>query len=129
MSVPFEELVAAAREFIRSEGGRAVETREVLEELNRKFGDRFPTCAPALTVLELIKALWADPDIDRVPDAAWAGFAWNERGEVDQGLLRNFRDAARPPNRTGAERRQMNQTFDAGRSGRDGIWFHMEAER
>jgi hypothetical protein len=86
MSVPVEALVAAAREFIRGEGGRAVANSEVLEELNRKFGDRFPKCAPALTVLEMIKALWADPCIDRVPDAAWAAFAWNERGGVDHAL-------------------------------------------
>jgi|tagenome__1003787_1003787.scaffolds.fasta_scaffold20980595_3 hypothetical protein len=49
MSVPFDALVAVAREFIRSEGDRDVGISEVLEELSHKFGDRLPTRPDAFT--------------------------------------------------------------------------------
>jgi hypothetical protein len=89
MSVPFEALVAVAREFIRSEGDHDVGISEVLEELSHKFGDRFPKWPDAFTVLEVIEALWADPHIDQVPNTGWVAFAWNER-VFDQALPEEF---------------------------------------
>jgi hypothetical protein len=85
MSVPFDALVAVAREFIRNEGD-GVGISPVLEELSHKFGDRFPKWPDAFTVLEVIEALWADPYIDQVPDTGYVAFAWNERGGVVETL-------------------------------------------
>jgi hypothetical protein len=73
------DLVAAAREFVRSQGGCVVSISELLDELSGKFGDRLPTSPDTYRVLDLIETLWADPHIDRVPDTAWIEFAWNAR--------------------------------------------------
>jgi hypothetical protein len=70
MSVPFDALVAVAREFIRSEADRDVGIS----------GDRFPKWPDAFTVLEVIEVLWADPHIDQVPYTESIEFAWNEKG-------------------------------------------------
>jgi hypothetical protein len=74
------DLVAAARELIRSEGDACVVSiSELLEELNDTFGDRLPVSPDMHKLLNLIETLWDDPHIDH-PEAGWIEFAWNEKG-------------------------------------------------
>jgi hypothetical protein len=71
------DLVAAAREFIRSESdGCVVGIHQLLDELSDKFGDRFPVSRNTYEVLDLIETLWADPHVDQVPHG-WIEFAWS----------------------------------------------------
>jgi hypothetical protein len=70
------DLVAAAREFIRSEGD--VSIRWLLDELSDKFGDRFHVSLDTYKVLDLIETLWADPDIHQ-PDKGWIEFYCDEK--------------------------------------------------
>jgi hypothetical protein len=75
-----DDVVAAAREFIRSEGdGCVVPISELLDELSDKFGDRFRASPDMHKLLDLIETLWEDPHIDQ-PQAGWIEFAWNEKG-------------------------------------------------
>jgi hypothetical protein len=73
------DLVAAAREFIRGEGGCVVSIWWLLDEMTGKFGDRFPVSPDTYKVLDLIETLWADPYVDQVPMDG-SSFAWNEKG-------------------------------------------------
>jgi hypothetical protein len=84
MLVTHDDLVAAARELIRSEGdGCVVSIWELLDELSDKFGDRFGVSPDTDDVLRLIETLWADPEIHQVPDG-WIEFGWNGGG-FDEG--------------------------------------------
>ena len=87
------DLVAAAREFIRGEGGCVVGICHLLGELSDMFGDRFPVPTDTYKVLDLIATLWADPHVDQVPHER-IDFAWNEKGWFDAvpttGLLGRF---------------------------------------
>jgi hypothetical protein len=74
------DLVAAAREFIRGEGGCVVSICQLLDELSDKFGDRFPVSPDTYKALDLIETLWADPHVDQVPYTETIEFAWNEKG-------------------------------------------------
>ena len=78
------DLVAAAREFIRREGGCVVSIWQLLDELGDKFGDRFVLSPNTYEVLDLIETLWADQHVDQVPDTGSIEFAWSEEGVVDQ---------------------------------------------
>jgi hypothetical protein len=73
------DLVAAAREFIRSEGC-VVSIYQLLDELTDKFGDRFQVPPDTYVVLNLIETLWDDPHIDQVPNTGSVEFAWNKKG-------------------------------------------------
>jgi hypothetical protein len=73
------DLVAAAREFIRGEGGCVVGICHLLGELSDMFGDRFPVPTDTYKVLDLIETLWADPHVDQVPHES-IEFAWDETG-------------------------------------------------
>lgn len=73
------DLVAAAREFIRSEGC-VVSIYQLLDDLTDKFGDRFQVPPDAYVVLNLIETLWDDPHIDQVPNTGSVEFAWNKKG-------------------------------------------------
>jgi hypothetical protein len=90
------DLVAAAREFIRSDCDRCVVIiYQLLDELSGKFGDRFDVSSDTYEVLDLIETLWADPHVDQVPDTGWIEFARNEQGfdqVPDTGLLAMLRD-------------------------------------
>ena len=77
------DLVAAAREFIRGEGGCVVSIWWLLDEMTDKFGDRFPVSPDTYKVLDLIETLWADQHVDQVPGTGSIEFAWNEKG-LDQ---------------------------------------------
>ena len=80
----FDDLVAAACEFIRSEDdGCVVHISELLDELSTKFGDRFRVSPETYKVLDLIWALWDDPHIEQVPGTGCIEFAWNEKGRFD----------------------------------------------
>jgi hypothetical protein len=79
MSVTLDDYVAAAREFIRREGGCVVSICQLLDELSDKFGDRFAVSLDTYKVLDLIETLWADPHVDQVPMDG-SSFAWNEKG-------------------------------------------------
>jgi hypothetical protein len=87
------DLVAAAREFIRSESdGCVISIWQLLDELSDKFGDRFPLSPDTYVVLDLMQTLWTDPHVDQVPfrDAESIEFAWNEKGyypDLDPALL------------------------------------------
>jgi hypothetical protein len=87
------DLVAAARGFIRREGGCVVGIRQLLEELTGKFGDQLSVSPNTHGVLDLIETPCADPHADQVPHE-WIDFAWNEKGWFDAvpttGLLRRF---------------------------------------
>jgi hypothetical protein len=74
------DLVAAAREFIRGEGGCVVSIWWLLDEMIGKFGDRFPMSQDTYKVLDLIETLWADSHVDQVPGTESIEFAWNEKG-------------------------------------------------
>jgi hypothetical protein len=74
------DLVAAAREFIRREGGCVVSIWWLLDEMTDKFGDRFPVSPDTYKALDLIETLWADPHVNQVPDTESIQFAWNENG-------------------------------------------------
>lgn len=74
-----DDLVAAAREVIRSEGdGCIVGIGQLLDELSDKFGDRFHVSPETHIVLDLIGHLWADPHVDQVPNTGWIEFAWSD---------------------------------------------------
>ena len=78
------DVVAAAREFIRGEGDACVVSiYRLLHELSDKFGGRFPVSPDTYKVLDLIETLWADQHIDQVPGTGSIEFAWNEKG-LDQ---------------------------------------------
>ena len=78
------DVVAAAREFIRGEGNACVVSIwRLLDELTNKFGDRFRVSPDVYKVLDLIETLWADPHVDQVPLGS-IEFAWSEEGVVDQ---------------------------------------------
>jgi hypothetical protein len=62
-----DDVVAAAREFIRGEGDCVVSIWQLLDELTDKFGDRFPVSPDTYKALDLIETLWADPHVDQVP--------------------------------------------------------------
>jgi hypothetical protein len=83
MSVTPNDYVAAAREFIRGEGGCVVGIWQLFDELTDKFGDRFRVSPDVYKVLDLIETLWADPHVDQVPHGS-IDFAWSEEGVVDQ---------------------------------------------
>jgi hypothetical protein len=68
------DVLAAAREFIRTQGGCVVSIRELMNELTDELGDWFGV-EQALT---LIEALWDDPHVDQVHDAGLVEFAWSE---------------------------------------------------
>jgi hypothetical protein len=74
-SVP-DDIIAAAREYIRSEHGCVVFVGEVLDELSDKFGDRFRVSADMHKVVELIEALWAEPNLREVTAMGCISFAW-----------------------------------------------------
>jgi hypothetical protein len=74
------DLVAAAREFIRGEGGCVVSICQLLDELSDMFGDGFAVSPDTYKVLDLIETLWADPHVDQVPYTESIEFAWNEKG-------------------------------------------------
>ena len=78
--VPPGDVVAAAREFIRGEGGCVVSICQLLDELSDMFGDRFPVSPDTYKALDLIQTLWADPHVDQVPYTESIEFAWNEKG-------------------------------------------------
>jgi hypothetical protein len=61
------DLVVAAREVIRSEGGCVVSIWQLLDELSDLFGNRFVVSPDTYKVLDLIETLWDDPHIDQVP--------------------------------------------------------------
>jgi len=89
------DVVAAAREFIRGEGDACVVSiYRLLHELSDKFGDRFLVLPNTYEVLDLIETLWADQHVDQVPDTGSIEFAWNEKGWFDAvpttGLLGRF---------------------------------------
>jgi hypothetical protein len=69
----FDQLVAAARAFIRNEEGCIVSIGELLEGLS----GRLSVPEDTYTVLNLIAELWDDPHIDQVPDTGDVEFAWN----------------------------------------------------
>jgi hypothetical protein len=76
----FDDLVAAASEFIRRDGdGHVVSISELLDELSHKFGERFPVSPDMEKLVDLIVTLWEDPHIDQ-PRRGWIEFAWNEKG-------------------------------------------------
>ena len=76
------DLVAASREFMRSEGdGCVVDIWKLLDDLSDKFGDRFNVSPDVEKVLHLIQTLWDDPHVDQVPDTGRIDFAWNEEGD------------------------------------------------
>jgi hypothetical protein len=77
------DLVAAAREFIRREGGCVVSIWQLLDEMTDKFCDRFRVSPDVYKMLDLIETLWADPHVDQVPHGS-IEFAWSEEGVVDQ---------------------------------------------
>jgi hypothetical protein len=79
-NVPKPDYLAAAREFVHSQGGCVVSIWELLDELSGKFGDPFPVSPDTYEVLELIETLWADPHIDQVPGTRSIEFAWNAKG-------------------------------------------------
>lgn len=80
-NVDFDELVTASRDLIRAEGhGGIVSIRQLLLELGGEFGDRFHVPLDVYEVLDLIEALWADPNIDQVPNTGWIEFTWNAPG-------------------------------------------------
>ncbi|AGB26288.1 hypothetical protein Mycsm_06129 [Mycobacterium sp. JS623] len=83
MSVAPNDCVAAAREFIRGEGGCVVGIWPLLDELIDNCGDRFRVSPDGYKVLDLIETLWADPHVDQVPHGS-IDFAWSEEGLVDQ---------------------------------------------
>ena len=97
------DLVAAAREFIRGEGGCVVSIWWLLDEMTDKFGDRFPVSPDTYKVLDLIETLWADSHVDQVPDTRSIEFAWNEKGWFDAAPPRDcsaaFRSRQRPKRR------------------------------
>lgn len=68
------DVLAAAREFIRREGGCVVSMSELVDRLKGEFGERFR----GEQELDLIETLWADPHIDQVPHTGLVEFAWNE---------------------------------------------------
>ncbi|MGZ4524858.1 MAG: hypothetical protein ACXVX7_00075 [Mycobacterium sp.] len=72
------DVVAAAREFIRSEGA-VVSICELLDELRNEFGDRFSVSPDTYRVLDLIETVWADPHVDQAPNTGHIEFAWNEK--------------------------------------------------
>jgi hypothetical protein len=74
------DLVAAAREFIRGEGGCVVSIWWLLDEMTDKFGDRFPVSPETYKALDLIETLWADSHVDQVPATETIELAWNEKG-------------------------------------------------
>jgi hypothetical protein len=95
-----DDVVAAAREFIRGEGDACVvRVYRLLDELSDKFGDRFPVPTDTYKVLDLIETLWADPHVDQVPHER-IDFAWNEKGWFDAvpttGLLGRFQIPSAP---------------------------------
>jgi hypothetical protein len=75
-----DDVVTAAREFIRGEGGCVVSICQLLEELSDRFGDQFPVSPNTYEVLDLIETLWADPHVDQVPSMESIDFSWNEKG-------------------------------------------------
>jgi hypothetical protein len=79
-----DDVVAAAREFIRGEGDACVVSiYRLLHELSDMFGDRFAVSPNTHKVLDLIETLWADPHVNQVPHGS-IEFAWSEEGVVDQ---------------------------------------------
>jgi hypothetical protein len=77
------DVAAAAREFIRSEGGYVVSICQLLDELSDMFGDRFPVSPDTYKALDLIQMRWADPHVNQAPHGS-IEFAWSEEGVVDQ---------------------------------------------
>ena len=72
----FDDLLAVATEFIRSQGdGCLVSIGDLVDEL----GDRLPLSENTWTLLNVIGELWDNPHIDQVP-CGWIDFAWNEEG-------------------------------------------------
>src|SRR6478735_6313911 len=72
------DLVAAARNVIRTEGGYVVsigQLLEELEELNGEDSNRWPVSPEMYKLVGLIEALWADPHIDQVPNTGAIEFA------------------------------------------------------
>jgi hypothetical protein len=57
LNVDLDDLVAAAREFIRSQGC-VVSIGLLLDWLSRKFGERFVVSPDTYKVLNLISILW-----------------------------------------------------------------------
>jgi hypothetical protein len=75
------DLVAATRDFIRSEGDRCiVSISRLLNKLSDKFGDRSNVSPDVYKVLDLIKELWEDPHVDQMPNTRLIEFAWDEAG-------------------------------------------------
>lgn len=72
----FNDLVATATEFIRSEGHRCVVS---IDELLDELSDRLPLSEDTCTLLNLIVQLWDNPRIDQIPNGG-IEFAWNENG-------------------------------------------------
>jgi hypothetical protein len=80
MSVTPNDVVAAAREFIRDEDGCVVSICQLLDELSDMLVDRFPVSPDTYKALDLIETLWADPHVDQVPYTESIEFAWNKKG-------------------------------------------------
>jgi hypothetical protein len=96
-----DDVVAAAREFIRGEGEACVVSiSQLLDELSDELGDRFPVSPDTYEVLDLIETLWADQHVDQVPETGSIEFAWNEKGWFDAvpttGLLGRFQIPSAP---------------------------------
>ena len=100
------DLVVAAREFIRGEGGCVVSIWQMLDELSDKFGNRLPVSPNIYRALDLLETLWADSHVNQVPNTEAIEFAWNEKG-FDQarvtGLKALLRDGFQIPSATKLE--------------------------
>jgi len=100
------DLVAAARNVIRTEGGYVVsigQLLEELEELNGEDSNRWPVSPEMYKLVGLIEALWADPHIDQVPNTGAIEFARNDQGRWDDGAPSPFvQELSRSLNERGA---------------------------
>jgi hypothetical protein len=70
------DVLAAAREFIRSKDGCVVSMSELLDELSDDLSEQ---CGAGQAVW-LIEELWADAHIDQIPESELIEFAWSEAG-------------------------------------------------
>ncbi len=79
----WQAMFDAAREFIRcryEEDECVIGIGEVLEHLDKLFGEDSGLTSDVGTVLSLCVELWTDPHIDQVCDGG-IDFCWNETGD------------------------------------------------